>query len=221
VNLSDAKREVEAFFRTYGKNARPALLGSRKGKVYELYCLARTVRFLKSFRGVSVRFVGARVDFKASPGRIDKSRSHFVVSRGGAQFELHTDIEVRTMTAAWRREVADRSSYFEIDLVLVADAQHGQRPEHRQIALGVECKAHENFSKATVKEVLGVRRELCFQRRSGDGPLRSLEALADPARLVNVDPPSEFWLAFVDPKGMRYRAAPAVFSIEFKHWCPP
>ena len=44
MNLSDAEREVEAFFRNYGKNARPALLGRGKGKVYELYCLARTVR---------------------------------------------------------------------------------------------------------------------------------------------------------------------------------
>lgn len=217
MNLSDAKREVVAFFRNYAKNTRPALLKSGKGKVYELYCLARTVAFLKRFSGAQIRFEGTRVDFKASPGKIDHRRSYFVVYDSGAEFELHTDIEVRTLTAAWRPHVVGPSSYFEIDLVLVAGARHQQRPAHDQIVLGVECKAHANFSKDSVKQVLGVRRELSIRR---SGALRSFVPLTGWERYVNAHPPSEFWFAFIDPKGLRYRLAPAIFSIEFRHWCP-
>ena len=33
-------------------------------------------------------------------------------------------------------------------------------------------------------------------------------------------PPSEHWLAFVDPKGSDYAESPAAFGISFQHWEP-
>ena len=40
-------------------------------------------------------------------------------------------------------------------------------------------------------------------------------------RAIRANPPSEYWFAFTDPRGGGYGAGPAVFEIEFKHWCPP
>ena len=164
MNLSTARAEVDAFFRTYGANANPTLLRSGTGKVYELYCLAKTVEFLASFPGVSVQFRGRTVDFKASAGMVDRGKSYFVVTGHGADLELHVDIEVRTLSSSGQTTVADRSSYHEIDLVLLEGARDRERPAHHQIVLGVECKAHATFGKETVRQVLGVRRELSLFR---------------------------------------------------------
>ena len=217
MNVDDAKKEVAAFFQNYGVNVDPSKVTSGKGKAYELYCLAKTIEYLKSIPGVSVRFVGTSIDFKNSPGKIDKSKSYFVVSGNGRALELHSDIEVMTLSAAYGRGVTGRSAYHEIDLVLAFAPQDGQRPSHNQIVLGVECKAHANFKKEIIRQVLGVRRELSFYTRKPK--LSRLAALGEPGG-VSADPASEYWLAHVDPKGTRYRAGPEVFGIKFKHWCP-
>lgn len=217
MKLSEAKKKVEDFFDSHGQDVRPSLVRTGKGKVYELYCLARTVEFLHGLPGVSVRFQGSAVDFKASPGMIDRNRSHFVVDGMGSELELHTDIEVRTLSSCLAGGVRGPSSYHEIDVVLVAGAQDRQRPAHNQVILGVECKAQANFKKDIVRQVLGVRRELSFYRERP-----SVSLLRRPGRLqdVNAVPPSEYWLAFVDPKGLHYRFGPQRFGIEFKHWIP-
>ena len=216
MKLNAAKKMVEDFFDSHGKNICPSLVQAGKGKVYELYCLARTVELLDNQYGVSVRLQGGRagttVDFKSSPGAIDRNRSHFVVYGLEPELELHTDIEVTTLSSSLQCSTGDLSAYHEIDLVLVNGAQTGRRPRNDQIVLGVECKAQANFRKDVVRQVLGVRRELSFYRR----PLlpRGMPWF------INADPPSEYWLAFVDPKGMLYQAGPSEFGIEFLHWCP-
>lgn len=217
MKLSEAKKRVEDFFDNHGQDVRPSLLSIGKGKVYELYCLARTVEFLHGLPGVSIRLQGSAVDFKSSPGMIDRNRSYFVVNGMGSELELHTDIEVRTLSSSLAGGVRGPSSYHEIDVVLLAGAQHRQRPSHNQVILGVECKAQANFKKDIVRQVLGVRRELSFYRgRPGASLLRGQGRQHD----VNAVPPSEYWLAFVDPKGMGYRFGPQRFGIEFKHWIP-
>ena len=217
MKLSEAKKRVEDFFDSHGQNVRPTLLRTGKGKVYELYCLARIVEFLQGLLGLSVRLEGSTVDFKASPGMIDRNRSYFVVDGMGRELELHTDIEVRTLSSSLPGGVSGLSSYHEIDVVLLAGAQDRQRPAHNQIVLGVECKAQANFKKDIVRQVLGVRRELSFYRgRASMSPIRRQGR----QHYVNAAPPSEYWLAFVDPKGMGYRTGPQRFGIEFKHWHP-
>ena len=141
MNLGAAKAKVNAFFRTYGANANPQLLRSGKGKVYELYCLAKTIEFLKTYPAVSVRFVGTHVDFESSPGKVDKAKSYFVITRNGLDLELHTNIEVRTLSSAYSVGVTGPSSYHEIDLVVLEGARGGERPEHLEVVLGVECKS--------------------------------------------------------------------------------
>lgn len=217
MNLSAAKTEIDGFFRAYGANARAQLLSRGRGKIYELYCLAKTIEFLKRYPAVSVRFVGNTVDFKSSPGRVDHAKSYFVISKNGLDFELHTDVEVQTLSSTDAAGVAGPSSYHEIDLVLVERAQDGQRPAHDQVVLGVECKSHANFKKEIVRQVLGVRRELSLLRPA---PSKLQAFLLGWYREIRATPASEYWLAFTDPKGIRYGGGPAVFEIEFKHWCP-
>ena len=110
------------------------------------------------------------------------------------------------------------SSRHEIDLVLVEGAQDGMRSAHNQIVLGVGCKAYTNFRKKIIRQVLGVRRELSLLNYK---PSRPRLFLCGQLRLVEADPLAEFWLAFEDPKGMKYRFGPKVFGIDFKYWCPP
>ena len=213
--LTAARAKVNSFFKTFGANANPQLLRSPKGKVYELYCLAKTIEFLRRHQQVRVQFVGKTVDFKASPGKVDKTKSYFVISGKGPSLELHTNVEVRTLSAA--TGVTGPSSCHEIDIALIEHAQNRQRPEHDQIVLGIECKAHALFKKRIVREVLGVRRELSLLRL-GLSRLRAF--LVGQRHCIRAEPASEYWLAFTDPRGNKYRPGPRVFEIKFKHWLP-
>lgn len=221
MKVSAAKKMVKDFFDSYGRNVRPSLVRAGKGKVYELYCLAQTVMFLDGLTGVSVRLedgaTGTTVDFKSSPGMIDRNRSHFVVNGMGPDLELHTDIEVQTLSSSLPGGTVGLSSYHEIDLVLVAGAQDRRRPDRNQIVLGVECKAQANFKKEIVRQVLGVRRELSVIGRPAQ---RRLMPPHGGSQFINAHPASEYWLAFVDPKGRLYRSGPEKFGIEFLNWCP-
>ena len=177
------------------------------------------MEYLKALPGVSIVFVSGNgsVDFKASPGKIDDTRSYFAVSLKGEWLELHTDIEVKTLSSYLNGGGLGPSGHHEIDIVLVRRGLNGQRPSHEDLILGVECKAQANFEKRIIKQVLSVRRELSMYRRS---PLATGLSFHGRPWQVRADPPSEYWLAFADPKGMRYRSGPERFGIEFKYWCP-
>lgn len=223
MELEDAKNAVANFFRKHGRRVKTSSLGNTRGKVYELYCLAQTVDFLGQTCGAAVQVRGKTLDFKASPGLIDTNRSWISLSKGNRVFGLFTDIEVQTLSSTLQGGgVADRSAYHEIDLVLVRDARHGQRPLHSDIILGVECKSHADFKKELVRHALGVRRELSLYVGQGHpNGISSVGRSFGIARApVNVNPGSEYWLAYSDPRGDYYREGPRKFGIELKHWCP-
>lgn len=217
MNVGAAKKEIERFFKRHGATIKRSSIPSAKGKVYELYCLAKTIDRLKGDYGLSVRFIGTTLDFKASPGMIDRSKSYFELRCGRSLFELHTDIEITTLGSAGTPVHPDRSEYHEIDIVVVSANSHG-RPSYDQLAVGVECKAHAKFSKSILKQVLGVRRELSLLR--SDEPTVLARTSGHRIRTVPAHPASEYWLAFTDPDGSLYAASPATFGIEFLHWCP-
>lgn len=188
------------------------------GKVYELYVLSRLVAELRH-RGFSLRLVGSDIRFKAAPGLISANDPHFEVfapGTAGPVFKIFMDIEFRTLGAG-QSGATSKCSYHEIDIVVVTPLATG-RPAYTDIALGIECKAHENFTKGIVKQALGIRRELSLLAQPALSTLSAYQI----GRHVRVpaDPPSEFWLAYIDPKGSQYQTSPAVFGIQFKHWQP-
>jgi hypothetical protein len=65
-----------------------------------------------------------------------------------------------------------------------------------------------------LKEVLGVRRELSFLK----GQKQSLLTLCGgiPSVSVPADPPSEYWLSYIDPAGNSYKESPQAFGVDFK-----
>ncbi|WP_306755243.1 hypothetical protein [Paracoccus actinidiae] len=214
-----AKAEIRKFFINHQISAKKAVSSSTDGKVYELYCLVQTLDWLKSHYPVTVRFKGKTVDFKASPGSIDRSRSYFEIMGRGSMLELHTDIEIETLGSKLLGGSSDNSGYHEIDLVLInSSVPNKTMPRHDQLFLGVECKSSANFGKGIVKQVLGVRRELSFYRTSR----WTLDKIwgTSHRRMLGADPASLYWLAFADPKGLSYAQSPGKFGIHFKHWSP-
>ena len=224
LDIEAAKTKIEEFFEDHGKKIDVSKLPSGSGKVYELFCLSKTVECLKCIPGVEISLEprnGTSVDFQASPGRINLNRSHFVVRANGKRLTLHTDIGVMTLSHA-AGYASGRSSWHEFDIVLVRDAARRPRPRHDQVVLAVECKAHAKFRKPLVRMALGMRRELSslgppgrYSRLAGLYPTPPRESLHFPA-----DPGSEFWLAYPDEDGNKYKLGPDMYGIEFKHWCP-
>jgi hypothetical protein len=219
IDRSAAEAQIKSLFAKYkgaysGADAQ-LVKALTDGKLYELFVLADVVEALDQ-RGCRLSFVGSTLKFKAGPGMLKTSDPHFEVQTPrGRLLWLFVDIEFDTLghktTAA-----SDDSRRHEIDIVVV-DANTGY-PTHDQIYLGVECKAVANFGKDLVKEALGVRRELSFFVQAPQTSALSL--LGAGAVHVKADPPSEFWLAFIDPKGLNYSQSPAAFGIELHHLQP-
>ncbi|MBY0510601.1 MAG: hypothetical protein K2P94_10690 [Rhodospirillaceae bacterium] len=217
MDRKKAIAEVKRVFSAYRK-IRPSdqklLKALTDGKLYELFVLAYVVRDLTA-RGFSLTFVGKSLKFKAGPGYIKLSDPHFEVippRASSSSLRLFVNIEFETLGAAVAA-VPDLSCHHEIDIVVVADVTTG-RPTYDQIMLGVECKSEASLKKETLKEVLGIRRELSYLDKPSPSYLTMLggSSVDVPAR-----PPSEYWLAFIDPTATQYSASPARFGIQFTH----
>jgi len=162
-NKKKAKKEIQRYFKRHKASTKKATASATDGKVYELFCLVKTIKWLKRRYSISVKFIGETIDFKASPGNVDRSRSYFEISGNGSKLELHTDIQIQTLGASNLRAsklpgAVDNSGFHEIDIVLIDSAVDDRKmPRHDQLFLGVECKAYANFNKSIVKQVLGVR----------------------------------------------------------------
>lgn len=211
---------IQALFASY-RTAQPgdtALLQAlTDGKLYELYVLSDLVDVLAA-RGFSLAFPFTSLNFKASPGMIKATDPHFEVTAPyttAVGWRIYVDIEFDTL-GHHAIGASDNSRRHEIDIV-VTSATAGF-PAHHEIALGVECKAVANFGKGLIKEVLGVRRELSFYHAAPQPSFLSQPGVST----VNVraDPPSEYWLSFIDGKGGNYEDSPAAFGIELRHLEP-
>ncbi|MFT8326890.1 hypothetical protein [Gluconobacter oxydans] len=229
---ANAIAEIQRIFAAY-RAAQPTdaadLAALTNGKLYELFVLSDLLVDLAS-RGFTLVFVGSTappgsaatshstLKFKAAPGKIKPTDSHFEVRAprsSTADFRIFVDIEFDTLGHS-QSHVTDNSRRHELDII-VTRATNGY-PAHDEIALGVECKAVANFKKGIIKEALGVRRELSLLY----GPVASMLTAAggSPALSVPAYPQSEFRLVFIDPKGSNYAQSPGVFGIELKHLKP-
>ncbi len=222
MNKSAAITEIKRVFGAYKAitaNEDAWLRRLKGGKLYEMYCLSKVLEILRAAYGFRVSFNGSTIIFQSSPGRINRNMPYFSISsgRGPALFELFTDVEFETFGVSTGVK-HDNSARHEIDLLIVENNLNGW-PSHDKIILGVECKSHACFKKSIVKEVLGIRRELSLLTQPVTSRLAQ-NAPNRPSISVPADPPSEYWLAFVDSRGSQYRYSPGAFGISFYHWQP-
>ena len=217
--IKDIQR-VFAAYRAKQPSDRTMLAALKDGKLYELFVLSKVLTDL-SGRGFGLTFVPSAaapttLKFKASPGMIKTSDAHFELTAPyarAADYRLFVNIEFDTLghhhsSASW-----DNSRRHELDIIVTTTTSG--YPPHDAIALGVECKAVANFGKDLLKEALGVRREMCLLGPTAvDSTLT--QAGGRPAKQVAADPPSEFILAHIDPKGSNYQESPKVFGIIFE-----
>jgi hypothetical protein len=215
-----AVAEIKKVFAMYGAQTpgdKQLLRALKKGKLYELYVLARVVEDLAG-RGFKIAFHGRNLAFKGAHGKIKASDPHFVVSKPGSlkvDFRIFVDIEFETL-GRHTGAPADRSSRHELDIVVVRDSVMSGYPKHSDLVFGAECKAVANVEKSLVKEALGVRRELSLLVKDKLSELTVAGGL--PIVEVNANPASEFWFAFLDPDGDLYAHSPSAFGIQFKYF---
>jgi hypothetical protein len=209
--------QVFASYRSAQPGDSALLAALSDGKLYEVFVLGELVRNLHS-RGFQLRFIGTTLAFQASPGAIHISDPHFEVIAPNASEPVRfifLNIEFMTLGHGLG-SVTDLSDRHELDIVVTTE--NSGYPSYAEIALAVECKAVANFKKGILKEALGIRRELSYVRR----PQASLLTTAggSPHIDVKANPPSEFWLAFCDPKGLNYCHSPLEFGVDLRHIQP-
>ncbi|MGA7439401.1 MAG: hypothetical protein WBW32_14885 [Luteibacter sp.] len=214
LNGTKARSEIKRILTKLGvaRSGLPAVTNLGAGKLYELYVLSRLLKELVN-DGYTLGFSHPVIAFKTGGGPIKAHDFHIDLSKGGNVIgQLYTDVEVRTL--GWQLgQVSDLSQYHEIDIVVV-DAGTTGFPGPRELMLGIECKATATFQKSHVREALGRRRELSFFNRS------TFPSRVFAGRTLSANPPSEYWLAFIDPAGSKYSQSPAVFSVDLRHWQP-
>lgn len=216
MDRDDAEKAIKALFQGYKGSINTQdeqdIQNLGDGKLYELYVLSEVVTMLAG-RGCSLTFHGSSLKFKASPGKLKTRDPHFTVrTPNGDDLWLFVDIEFDTLGHG-KTGASDNSRRHELDIILVA--KNSGFPAFGDIWFAVECKAVANFEKSLIKEVLGVRRELSYV--TDDQPSFLSHSGALPVVDVPANPPSEFWLAHIDPKGLRYRQSPAAFGVDLRH----
>ncbi|WP_420469945.1 hypothetical protein [Brevundimonas sp. FT23042] len=180
-----------------------------RGKVYELYCVARLLSELTGNGLTAVFSPPGALQLKQGGGHADITQPHFQLFQGPHLVgRLYTDVEVLTLGAS-KVGVADLSDRHEIDVVLLV-GHHNAVPTHDELLIGLECKAVADFSKAFVREALGRRRELSYYK-----PALDLFNTPIPAW-----PASRYRLVYIDPRGDLYQQSPAVFGVDLQHWLP-
>lgn len=223
MNSAQAIRDIRSVLgalRILTSQDKAHLRSLSQGKLYELYVLAHLVGDLRR-RGFRLWHCGSNIHFKQAPGKLYMNDPHFVIhSRYGPydpEMRLFVNIEFQTLGRDWGTQV-DLSTLHELDLVVVKDPTDSSNPSYRQILLAVECKSNAFLKKSFVREALGLRRELSYLTGRALSHL-SYHVNTQPV-WVPAFPASEFWLAFSDPGGTRYRQSPAAFGVELKHIQP-
>ena len=221
ISKKDATTALKDVFQAIGSSLATVPLTVRKptaGKVYELVVLAEVLSDL-AHRGFSLSFSnpGGKVSLKAGPGQLLQSDPHFDVATAGVtRFQVFVSVEFSTL-GAHGAHATDLSGRHEID-VGVFDVGCGAYPRHDQIALAVECKAVATLTKALVRGVLGLRRELSYV--TDPRPSRLARALRRSVPSVPANPPSEVWLVASDQNVLQYAASPRRFGVECRHVHP-
>jgi len=183
-------------------------------KAYELAALIEVMARLKAFRPNLIFTLeqGTSLVFRAKGGPIHRTQWPYIrIDDGGVTVgELWVDIECLAISAGLGAKSLTGYLYgkcHELDIVLVRPGTNG-RPLPQEIFLGVEAK-HREFSKALLKELLGVRREMTMRSRHDRypdpfwfawwaaeipaAPPSGLIAFCSSATITKYQAPADFW----------------------------
>ena len=222
------KKIIDDFFCKHDAIINSAEYDKIRGKLYELLCLSKTVKFLEKLFGAQVILENVDsnnfANFKSKPGKIDSKMSFFKVIIDNQYFELHTNIEFETHSSKFINNVTkiDHALYHEIDILLIeGECENGTRPEPEKIVLGIECKSGQHINKSTIREVIGLKNELSIFTESTTqySKLKTRKGNKIPIKTI---PPTLFWLVFRDRMGKRkYKNGPNLYGVRLMYWPSP
>ena len=224
VKVENEIVNIFSIYKSITKTDTELLSGLAKGKLYEFYVLSTVLTDL-SQRGFQIALKFGTLKFKGAPGTINHTDPHFEITAPNRtkKLKLFVSIEFWTQGARFSQTLSvsgtvihDYSNYHELDIALVEEKATGY-PKHDEIFLAVECKSGK-FKKNYVREVLGIRRELSLYKTERPSCLTDLGG--KPAVRIRADPASEYWFAFIDKEGKKYRESPAEFGIDLRHIDP-
>ena len=184
------------------------------GKLYEAHVLSLVLEQLHRNERLRIVLVNSNfITLKSAPGPINLQYPHFDLFRRNNKIaEIWTDVEFLTLSYDQNSGsgVPSPGDYHELDIVVVNPRISGY-PRHNDIWLGVECK-NTGYTKALLREILGVRRELSLLR----GPNQTHFSMW-PRSMVPADPPSCLIVYSTDPAIVNYASPGTVFGIDFFH----
>lgn len=219
ATIAMKRRLRRAFRHNLGIGSRPANAILKRvaiqDKAYELTALIATmkrIRHAKASTSFQLKH-GPTLYFRSGGGPIDRSKFSYieVVESGIVVAELWVDIEFLAISAPPGTKSTHKGHLLglghELDVVLVRPGTTGY-PEPHEILIGVEAK-NTPFTKALLKELLGVRREMAMlsrpQRLIADEwfvwwatdlpshPPSGLVAFCSNANISKYDGPMRFW----------------------------
>lgn len=219
MTKAQIKKAITAAFKKYASaphhtrfNPIPKTLTD--GKLYESYVLGLLAEKLTVQEGLTLKIAtGTEIRLRSSGGPIDTTYPHIDVYRNNNKVaEMWTDVEFLTLSYQMRGNPLKRSAgdLHELDIVMV-DPGVTQYPPHYSIWLGVECK-NTAFEKKLLKQVLGVRREMCLLQ-----DLKSTRFSNWPRQWVPADPASCLLVYSTDPDVTDYASPSDTFGIDFFH----
>ena len=217
MTVADLKKEISDAFKTYAAAPHrtkftPIPKTLTDGKLYEAYILGLLAENLTTQEGLTLRLVASsKIRLRSSPGPIDRRFPHIDVFRNSNRIaELWTDIEFLTLSYERRGSPAIKTSgdFHELDILMLEPGLTGN-PQHNSIWLGVECK-NTMYEKSLLKQVLGVRREMCLLDEFNRTKFQFW-----PRTTVPASPPSCLLVYSTDTNVSNYSSPGNTFGIDF------
>ena len=224
AQLDAVKTKIRLAFQGHVTAAGNITLAQRsgEGKLYELFMLSRIIQSMKRLEGLTFRLAGGnRLEFRSQGGPIDRNTSFIEVLRNQTVVgELMLDITFLTLGYSLRMQNGgfpqnvSYADYHELDIAMVRPGlQNGCMPPHDQIIMAAECK-HTEMSKAFVRNMLGLRRELSFLQ---GGQMTNPVLSNWPRRFYSNRPSSALLLFCNDARVRNYRSISTIFDIDLRY----
>lgn len=223
--LNKRKTQIEKIFSNYRSTNYKVIPDKlTRGKIYEAKILSEVLESLKTKENLFIVLKnGNNFKLKSSPSPLNrkyprfdlyKSKSDYMSNPNNVFAEVWTDIEFKTLSYLLKKtsKNPNHGEYHELDILVVEpNIASGERPNPKEILLGIECK-NTNYKKSFLREILGVRRELSFLSEQNKTKFNHW-----PKSTINASPPSCLQVYCTDSRIKRYQDSGILYSIDFIH----